>query len=56
MQRVNADLATALTVAIKRIREEGERSVAPLDDDEKHFLRHLSTEATNPTVPAGGAD
>lgn len=46
----NANLETALTFVIDRIAEEAERTGAPLDDQERDFLRHLPRHPTNPTV------
>src|SRR5258707_10883648 len=50
MQRLNADLETALTFVIERIDEEAKRSGSPLDDDERYFLKHLPTVPTNLTA------
>lgn len=43
----------ALHFVIARIEKEAERSGAPLDEDEKEFLRHLPTKPTNPTLHTG---
>jgi hypothetical protein len=51
----NSDLDAALAFVVKRITQEAERSAAPLDDDEKHFLNHLPTEPTNPTAAVASA-
>jgi hypothetical protein len=53
MQLQSADLDAALAFMVQRISQEAERSAAPLDDDEKHFLNHLPTEPTNPTAAWG---
>lgn len=54
MPEESSDLDAALHFVIARIEKEAERSGAPLDEDEKDFLRHLPTKPTNPTVHAGG--
>jgi hypothetical protein len=43
MRNANADLDTALSFVIGRIEEEATRSGEPLDDEERHLLRHLPT-------------
>lgn len=53
MQLPSADLDVALAFVVERIRHEAERSVAPLDDDETHFLNHLPAQPINPTVALG---
>jgi hypothetical protein len=52
MQRPSADLDAALAFIVERITREAERSAAPLNDDEKHFLNHLPTEPRNSTAVA----
>lgn len=47
---LTTDLDAALEFVIRRIREEGERSGEPLDEDEEDFLRNLPTRPTNPTL------
>jgi hypothetical protein len=49
----STDLDAALAFVIERISQEAQRSGTPLDDDEIHFLNHLPTEPTNPTVELG---
>jgi hypothetical protein len=48
MEVPSADLDVALGFVIERITEEAQRSAAPLDDDDTHFLNDLPTEPTNP--------
>ncbi len=50
MQRPSADSDAALAFIVESITREAERSVAPLNDDEKHFLNHLPTEPRNSTA------
>lgn len=50
MQPTSPDLNVALSFVVERISQEAERSAAPLDADERHFLNHLPTEPTNPTA------
>jgi hypothetical protein len=49
MEHPSTDLEIALTFVIKQIDEEAARSGAPLDDDERYFLRHLPAHPTNST-------
>ncbi len=53
MQLPSADLDVALAFVVERISHEAERSAAPLDDDVTHFLNHLPTQPTNPTIALG---
>jgi hypothetical protein len=53
MQLPSADLDVALAFVVEGISHEAERSATPLDDDETHFLNHLPTQPTNPTIALG---
>ncbi len=53
MRHLSADLETALSFVIERMREEAERSGSPLDDDDTEFLNNLPTRSTNSTIAGG---